>query len=295
MTTDWLDGFDRVQGNDSGRWSSTDVDAAKIVLHRTEGGSIEGAVQAYRGHNSWPHCTVDPVKRRRAQHVPLSRPARALRNTSRQGETNRDRRVFQVEIVGWSAQSPAMTTDQLDWLGTEVIGPLARATGTPLVTTVVFHGPDAGWTLAVESARQRLDPPAYDSYRGILGHQHVPENTHWDPGALNVGRIITAAGGNHPPTGEDITMADAKAIMAKLDTLGGQVQELLTSTPKKAAPVRGPDGRVWIITDAGRWHVPDAETLDVLIFLGQVHGYGSTGPAKVDAGFLDGIPVIPGL
>jgi len=293
---EWLEGFDRVPGNDSGRWSTTDTDAAKIVLHTTEGGSIEGAIAAFRGHNSWPHVTVDPVRRRRCQHITLARPARALRNTSRPGETNRDRRVFQVEIVGFAARSHTWPADVLEWLGTHVLAPLAAATGTPLTTSVTFYGQDCGWTLATETARQRLSVAAYDRYLGVLAHQHVPENSHWDVGALNVPAILAAAGGATPPTDEqELTVADAKAIMAKLDTLGGQVQQLLTSTPKKAAPVRGPDGRVWIVTDAGRWHVPDAETLDTLIFLGQVHGYGSAGPAKVDGGFLDGIPIIPDL
>lgn len=293
---EWLEGFDKVQGNDSGRWSTTDTDAAKIVLHTTEGSSTEGAIGAYRKNNSWPHLTVDPVRRRRAQHVSLAKPARALRNTSKRGETNRDRRVYQVEIVGFAGRAHTWPADVLEWLGTHVLAPLATATGTLLTSPLTFHGADAGWTLAVESARQRLSPADYDRFRGVLGHQHVPENTHWDPGALKIHVVLAAAGGATPPPDEqELTVADAKAIMAKLDTLGGQVQQLLVSTPKKAAPVRGPDGRVWIVTESGRWHVPDAETLDTLIYLGQVHGYGSGGVAKVDGGFLDGIPIIPDL
>ncbi len=95
-----------------------------------------------------------------------------------------------------------------------------------------------------------------------------------------------------PPPGEFTMDAAAKA---QFDHINKQLQTILDTQPKKAAPVRGPDGRVWIITDAGRWHVPDVETLDTLIYLGQVHGYGSAGVAKVSEDFLDGIPVIDTL
>lgn len=96
-----------------------------------------------------------------------------------------------------------------------------------------------------------------------------------------------------PDTPGDLVM-DAQ-VKAQFDALSKQLQTILDTQPKKAAPVRGPDGKVWIITDAGRWHVPDTETLDSLIFLGQVHGYGSSGVAKVSDDFLDGIPVIDTL
>lgn len=292
---DWLEGFDRVPGNDSGSWARGDTVGAKLLAHTTEGGSTEGAISAYRAHNSWPHITADPVRRRRAQHVPLSRPARALRNGSTPGETNRDRFVYQVEIVGFAGRSHLWRADDVEWLGTHVFGPLARAVRAPLTTSVRFYGEDAGFALARVDARQRLPRAAWDAYAGLLGHQHAPENTHWDPGKLDAGRLLAAARGTTPtPSPEgDLTVADAKAIMAKLDTMGGQLADLLVSTPKKAAPVRGPDGRVWVIGDEGRWHVPDRETLDTLIYLGQVHGYGSKGIAEVTEDFLDGIPVLP--
>lgn len=193
----WLDGFEKIPGNDSGTWLGN-VDAPKIVLHTTEGPTAAGAYGAFRKNNSWPHVTVDPKARTRAQHVPLDRAARALRNTSTPGQTNRDGRVYQVEIVGFAGKAHDMPDDQLDWLGTHVLAPLAAATGTPLVTSVQFFGADCGWTIATASARQRLSPAEFDAYRGVLGHQHVPENTHWDPGALDVGRILWAAAGTRP-------------------------------------------------------------------------------------------------
>lgn len=213
--TGWLDGWDRVPGNDSGTWADGTT-APKLLLHTTEGGSIDGAVGAYRANNSWPHVTVDPARRRRVQHVPLDRPARALRNTSTPGQTNRSPTVIQVEIVGKAAETPGWD-DECDWLGTDVVGPLCRAAGIPIRTTVTFHGLDAGFTLASTTARQRLTRAQWDSYRGILGHQHAPENTHWDPGGIDIARIIAAAN-RTTPTGpsttgdDDMTDADRKLL-----------------------------------------------------------------------------------
>jgi hypothetical protein len=198
--TDWLVGFDLVPGNSSGEWAADDEDAPKGVLHTTEGMSFAAALGAYRDNNSWPHVTVDPVNRRRWQHVALDRPARALRNTGTGGQTNREGRVYQVEILGFAGRTHTWSDSELEWLGKWVVGPMSRATGIPLTSSVRFYGEDAGFTLASTTAPQRLSARDWDTYTGWLGHQHVPENTHWDPGALNVARILDAARGGTTPT-----------------------------------------------------------------------------------------------
>ena len=199
MSTTWV----RIQGESSGSWANGTRDP-RLVLHTTEGTSIEGAVAAYRRNRSWPHVTADPVRRRVAQHLEFDQPARALKNKSTPGETNRDPLVIQLEIVAFAASAHLMDGEDLDWLGEEVIGPMCRTAGVPLTTSLTFHGAGAGWILATSSARQRLSRQAWESYRGILGHQHVPENDHWDPGALDVARIIRAATpGEAMPTDDD--------------------------------------------------------------------------------------------
>ena len=52
-----------------------------------------------------------------------------------------------------------------------------------------FFGDDAGFTLARPDARQRFSFADWDRFSGICGHQHVPENGHWDPGAINTVRL----------------------------------------------------------------------------------------------------------
>jgi len=218
--TTWLDGWEQVEGNDSGSWASGPT-RPKLLLHTTEGSSIAGAVGAYKANNSWPHVTVDPIRKTRVQHVPLTKPARALRNSATPGETNRAPIVIQVEIVGRAAESHDWSEAALVWLGREVVGPLCTAASIPLVAPREFLGTKAGHTLASVTAKQRLTAAQWRDLSGIFGHQHAPENTHWDPGALNIGRIIQAAKGYGPlypstPTGPSTEDADMTAADRKL-------------------------------------------------------------------------------
>lgn len=233
----WLDGWERIEGNDAGTWAPGPRHP-KLVLHTTEGGSIDGAVRAYRAKNAWPHVTVDPRRRNRAQHVPFNRPARALRNRPGGVELGRAPIVIQVEIVAYAANAHQLPAADLDWLGTDVVGPLCRVAGIPMRTDVTFYGESAGWVLASETARQRLSGPAWLHLEGLVGHQHAPENTHWDPGALDVRRILIAAlnGGTPTPTPtpakEDPLMAltddEAHELLEKVRGMDLRVQELQT-------------------------------------------------------------------
>lgn len=170
-------------GRDSGPYTST---LDKGTLHTTEGGSIDGAVAAFEQHDSWPHKTVDYRKGRRdvCRHLPLDRAARALRNTSTPGETNRDG-TLQYEIVGDAAHILDQY-DEADWiaLGHDVIGPDFRQCGIPLVCTVTMptYPPPNGERLGSESTR--LSRAEVTKVVGLLGHCNWPENSHGDPGPL---------------------------------------------------------------------------------------------------------------
>lgn len=184
---------------------------------------------AYRAHNSWPHFTVDMVRRRRVQHVTLAAPSRALKNTSAPGETNRDRWVWQIEIVGFSARSPHDTDDDLGWFGREVLAPLAAATGTPLVAPRPFYGPDCGWTLASPSARQRFTAAEWDAVEGVVAHQHAPENSHWDVGAFRIEVALAAASTTTNHMEDDMTPEDRQLLQSARDeaaAAGLRAQEL---------------------------------------------------------------------
>lgn len=233
MTDLWLAGWDRIPGESSGTWAPDDEVAAKLVLHATEGFAIGDAVNAYKANRSWPHTTVDPVRKRTVQHLPLNVPARALKNTTAPGQTNREANVLQVEIVGTShlpatakgkVSLSALTDEQNEWLGRVVVGPMCRLGGVAIKTDVTFYGEDCGWTLASSSARQRLTAAQFDTATGILGHQHVPENDHWDPGPIDIDAIIAAARGAQPPTDKDwLTMATEEEVDALIKARTGEV------------------------------------------------------------------------
>lgn len=50
-------------------------------------------------------------------------------------------------------------------------------------------------------AAQRLSGSAWQTYRGVCGHMHVPENSHGDPGNIPIGSILEGA---DMPTAEEI-------------------------------------------------------------------------------------------
>lgn len=188
----YLPGVTRVPGNDSGTYTSP-VD--KLLIHTTEGSSIEGAVAAYVANNSWPHVTVDARYGRTyrvVQHVDFARPARALRNESGGVQTNRDG-VIQFEVVGAAARPGEI---DWEWLGANVFGPAARLMGIPVESSVSWVAYPASYG---KSAAQRLSAAAWTGYRGFLGHQHVPENSHGDPGAIPIDTVLRAAGATPAP------------------------------------------------------------------------------------------------
>jgi len=208
----WLPGAERIPGNSAG--SMNGDGSRKILLHSTEGSSIEGAVGAYRANNSWPTMTVDCVKRRVVEHLPLNTSARALRNDpGGADETNRDGAIHvQIELVGFAERPETIgSRADLEWLGREVIGPIARMTGVPLVSNVAWRAYPSSYG---KRAAQRLTPAEWDAYSGVLGHQHAPDNDHGDPGLIDIDRILAAAGGQTPQ--EDFLMALSEAQQTEM-------------------------------------------------------------------------------
>lgn len=255
----WIPGAEHIAGNDAGsmwigaRW--------KLLLHTTEGDSIEGAVAAYRAKNAWPHMTFDARTRRLVQHVPLNRAARALRSGGKAGRTN-FARVIQVEIVGHSAESPDRSELELRNLGW-LVAELSKLVPFKVETTLTFYGQDAGFTVASKTARQRLGWIAWYVYNAICGHQHAPANDHWDPGKLDVAAIVRYALEHLGQTEEFLDMnedrlkeilderidlaLDARGLQeiprAKRDTKGNLLLRIrdavATASPRDEETVRG--------------------------------------------------------
>lgn len=229
-----LDGFE-IDGhgwNGSGPFTSP-VDL--LTLHTTEGDGIEGARSTLNGKGAQPHALVEAraaVGRRRIQMVDLDRAAKALRNQPGGIQTNRNG-TLQIELVGFAAHPERLTEDDWLWFGREVVGPMCRAKGIPLVAPLRFHPyPPPGQQLGREP--WRLAP---GDLKGIVGHQHWQENAHGDPGDLStpiyrngtaspMDLILGGAGATapHPPTTVPPTVEPGGFPMALTDA---EQQELL--------------------------------------------------------------------
>lgn len=186
-TAEWRPIPDASQGT-----YAADLDGGPVlVIHTTEGSTLAAAEAAYRAKRVVPHFTADYYGRRFAQHVDTNRSASALRNLAGGVETNREGRVIQIELVGFADQTHRYSDDRLAWEGAILAEIIERENIPP--THPTFVGRDAG-TIATTTAPQRMSADRWRRFSGICGHQHVPENTHWDPGAYPLDRALDLGG-----------------------------------------------------------------------------------------------------
>jgi hypothetical protein len=191
---DWLPSAKRENHNRSNSWAEkTDP---KGCLHTTEGSDWP----TYRDWTVMPHATVKPIPGKGVeihQHVPFSQASFALRNLDGGVQTNRDC-VFQFELIGTCEQGgpgyywPAADNAVLLDLYEKVIAPLSSAFDIPLRARP-FQAYPASYGAASGSNNVRMSGASFDTYSGWLGHQHVPENVHGDPGAFPWDRMMEVA------------------------------------------------------------------------------------------------------
>lgn len=199
---DWLPGVTRLDATQDG--GAQDVSyPPRLVLHATEGGGTVQALAAFYAHSTyWPHFTADIDNRVLAQHIPLSRAGRALSHTDAT-ETNRAH-CIQVEIIGRAIDAPHWIPAAVDWLGRALKPGLDELGIKRVAPAFVANG-------AGLHAPQRMSDDAWAGFNGVCGHEHVPQNDHWDPGAFQIARFLAAT---QPAQEVDvITPADRAAIV----------------------------------------------------------------------------------
>lgn len=151
------------------------------VIHTTEGSTASGAFAAYNASGNAPHFTV--ATGQVWQHIPLDQAAKALVNLSGGVETNRARAV-QIEVVGFAAQP--LWSDALIRTMRQLMVWLEANCGIK-ATAPTFKAYPASYGL---SNGVRMSNAAWTAFNGWCGHQHVPENDHGDPGAINMSRLL---------------------------------------------------------------------------------------------------------
>jgi hypothetical protein len=191
MTTlEWLPAAVRDSHPRSFPWAErTDP---KGCLHSTEGSSWP----TYDGWTIMPHATIMPTPGKGVtvrQHLPFSQASFALRHTRPQ-PTNGDY-VFQFELVGTC--DPAGPRGAYYWPDADdhVLADLYRKVIKPLDAAYVipFRAVRPFLRYPDRAGSNRLTDAEFDTARGWLGHQHVPQNDHGDPGAFPWDRLMTLA------------------------------------------------------------------------------------------------------
>lgn len=187
-----------------------------VVLHTTEGTSLPN----YDGGAVAPNLTGVPDFANQVlrwyQHFDVDRSSRALVNSSGGVETN-TLNAFQIELVGTC--DPATHTkwtnagvkhiywpEAPDWAlagVAKVLSWLHANHGVALRSTVTWKAYPASYGA---SNGVRLTGAQWSDYYGVLGHQHVPENFHGDPGDIDINRILALAGGAVQE--EDVALTD---------------------------------------------------------------------------------------
>lgn len=176
----------------------------RMVLHTTE-------TKGFPGYNSGaaaPHFTIGvghsgslpnekPGVVRVRQHISLDRTALALKHPSGTPETNHQgSHCVQIEtityvgdqpkhgIVGNKGNFPAPLTAALAGLVREILEVIPGIN--------IDHHPEM-WSAtgsAGSGAKQRFTAKEWAEFDGICGHEHVPDNSHWDPGALDIESFV---------------------------------------------------------------------------------------------------------
>lgn len=180
------------------------------VLHTTEspaGSYRPGSGTNYGnfGHTNFPHFTADVQNGvfRCWQHISVRRSAKALANLSGGVETNREG-VIQIEVVGRATEPFTNRTVLVEGLKALMRWIEAETDVTPTSSVTWKSYPDSYGNNGV-----RLPYAAWNDYKGWLGHQHVPENSHGDPGAIAI--TVLLSGTNSTTSNEEFTM-DANTV-----------------------------------------------------------------------------------
>lgn len=148
---------------------------AKIILHTTEGPTKPNWAQLKRGI---PHFTVDFKTNQLWQHLKLNVAAYTLKGNGHSPNSDAGV-VIQIEMVGFAKDTGDWPDGHYNDLR-QLLGWICNANDIPWAFPVAFVG---------QEGSVRLDWDDYKAISGILGHQHVPYNDHWDPGALDMRRL----------------------------------------------------------------------------------------------------------
>lgn len=208
-----------------------------VVLHTTEGRSLPDYADSSGNKGaSAPNLTAVPdlaaKKLKWFQHFDIDRSSRALVNLAGGVETN-TMNVCQVELVGtcdpsthakWGSAEHIYWPQAPDWVLAELAAFLRWMNaehGVPLAGPSKWPAYPSSYA---SGGGQRMSAAAWNGFKGVCGHMHVPENVHGDPGAIDFTKLIALTQGG--PIEEDdvaLTAAEIKQIAVEVLTLDGVI------------------------------------------------------------------------
>ena len=149
------------------------------LIHTTEGLDFAVMDRVLKDKRAQPHFLIGRSGQIK-QYRPFGDAATALANKPGGVETNR-KRVVQIEVCA-VAKDPDWPEAQKRAVA-KVMAFCARH-GVPLSSSVKFTD---------SSGVRRLSGSQWLAFKGWLGHQHAPENDHWDPGAIDITDLLSRA------------------------------------------------------------------------------------------------------
>ncbi len=175
--------------------------SAVVVLHSTE---TDGPA-SYNGTEPHFEVYVSPIGGVQIrQFIALSNTAKALYNAAGGVETNRRAgHVIQIEIVGRAGQAQDWPDAKLQAVAKVVRWIREQLPFALNIPRHGFRGAGEGIVLASEDSPIRFTFAEWNAFEGICGHQHLPENDHWDPGRINIQRLLVLIQEEDDMTTED--------------------------------------------------------------------------------------------
>jgi hypothetical protein len=190
------------------RYTGSPMEVNVCVWHTTEGRTVTD----YSGGAVAPTLTAAPdmsaKKLRWYQHYDIDRSARALVNAPGGVETNTNN-ACQIELVGtcdpatrdsWIREGRTgefiYWPDAPDWAlqgVADFVNWLHDNHGVPIRSTVTWKAYPGSYGT---NNGVRLSGAEWNAYTGHLGHEHVTENLHGDPGDMKFARVIQLATGS---------------------------------------------------------------------------------------------------
>ncbi len=237
------------------------------VVHTTE----TVGMPKYSDGATAPHLTYDPKTGRFYQHTSFAVAARALRNQPGGVQTNR-RRAVQLEMICYSDKRIADLSPSRLWVGDltssnyDDIRGFAYWCEMAFGIGMVWPGKQARSSAEANAPGFRMSPQTWEDYGGWCGHQHIPEQTHWDPGAFDWTEMLTPANeerdGLIAKTSKPELIQDLQALLNDVGIVDPDGNRLVLDGawgPKTQAAVDSAHARIeWGHTRAGQASISEA-------------------------------------